>query len=126
VHTKEFATMALSQSALSDLLDALRAGGDLDVVREVLARPLQAAVVSGLSFAVGAALPLALIALAPIGVRIPVTTLAALAALALLGTIGARLGGAPAGRAAVRVTLGGGLAMALTALIGQLVGATGL
>jgi VIT1/CCC1 family predicted Fe2+/Mn2+ transporter len=91
-----------------------------------LARPLQAAVVSALSFAVGAALPLTLIALAPIGVRIPITALAALAALALLGTIGARLGGAPAGWAAVRVTIGGGLAMALTALIGQLVGATGL
>ena len=91
-----------------------------------LARPLQAAVVSALSFAVGAALPLALIALAPSGVRIPVTALAALAALALLGTIGARLGGAPAGRAAVRVTIGGGLALALTALVGQLVGATGL
>jgi VIT1/CCC1 family predicted Fe2+/Mn2+ transporter len=39
--------------------------------------------------------------------------------------IGARLGGVPAARAAVRVTIGGGLAMALTALVGQLVGATG-
>jgi VIT1/CCC1 family predicted Fe2+/Mn2+ transporter len=91
-----------------------------------LARPLQAAVVSAVSFAVGAALPLALIVLAPTGVRIPVTALAALVLLALLGAIGARLGGAPAGRAALRVTVGGGLAMGLTALIGQLVGATGL
>ncbi len=91
-----------------------------------LARPLQAAVVSALSFAVGAALPLALIVLAPMGARIPVTALAALVLLALLGVVGARLGGAAAGRAALRVTAGGGLAMALTALIGQLVGATGL
>jgi vacuolar iron transporter family protein len=91
-----------------------------------LARPLQAAVVSALSFAVGAALPLALIVAAPIGVRVPVTALAALALLALLGAVGARLGGARAGRAALRVTVGGGLAMGLTALIGQLVGATGL
>ena len=91
-----------------------------------LARPLQAAVVSAVSFAVGAALPLALIVLAPIGVRIAVTALGALALLALLGGIGARLGGAQPGRAALRVTLGGGLAMGLTALIGQLVGATGL
>ncbi|HKQ01619.1 MAG TPA: VIT family protein [Actinomycetes bacterium] len=91
-----------------------------------MARPLQAAVVSAVSFAVGAALPLALIVLAPIGVRIPLTALAALMLLALLGTVGARLGGAPPARAALRVTLGGGLAMGLTALIGQLVGTTGL
>jgi VIT1/CCC1 family predicted Fe2+/Mn2+ transporter len=91
-----------------------------------LARPLQAAAVSAVSFALGAALPLALIVLAPIGVRIPVTALGALALLALLGAIGARLGGAQPGRAALRVTVGGGLAMGLTALIGQLVGATGL
>jgi len=91
-----------------------------------LARPLQAAVVSAVSFALGAVLPLVLIALAPVGVRIPVTALGALALLALLGVIGARLGGAQPGRAALRVTVGGGLAMALTALIGQLVGATGL
>jgi VIT1/CCC1 family predicted Fe2+/Mn2+ transporter len=91
-----------------------------------LARPLQAAVVSAMSFALGAALPLVLIALAPTGVRIAVTALGALALLALLGVIGARLGGARPGRAALRVTVGGGLAMALTALIGQLVGATGL
>jgi VIT1/CCC1 family predicted Fe2+/Mn2+ transporter len=90
-----------------------------------LARPLQAAVVSAVSFAVGAALPLGLIVLAPIGVRVPVTALAALGLLALLGAVGARLGGAPAGRAALRVTVGGALAMGLTALIGQLVGTTG-
>jgi vacuolar iron transporter family protein len=103
----------------------------------VLAQPLQAAVVSALSFAVGAALPLTLIVLAPIGVRVPVTALAALALLALLGAIGARIGRVAsqlgqaarllgAGRAALRVTIGGCLAMALTALIGQLVATTGL
>jgi VIT1/CCC1 family predicted Fe2+/Mn2+ transporter len=91
-----------------------------------LARPLQAAVVSAVSFAAGAVLPLLLIVLAPVGVRVPVTALAALVLLALLGVVGARLGGAPAGRAALRVTVGGALAMGLTALIGQLVGATGL
>jgi VIT1/CCC1 family predicted Fe2+/Mn2+ transporter len=87
---------------------------------------LQAAVVSAVSFAVGAALPLVLIVGAPIGVRVPVTALAALGLLALLGAVGARLGGAPAGRAALRVTVGGGLAMGLTALIGQVVGTVGL
>jgi vacuolar iron transporter family protein len=53
-----------------------------------------------------------------------VTALAALTLLALLGVLGARLGGARAGRAALRVTLGGSSAMGLAALIGQLVGAT--
>ena len=57
-------------------------------------RPLQAAVVSALSFAVGAALPRTLMVLTPIGVRIPVTALSALALLGLLGAISARLGGA--------------------------------
>jgi VIT1/CCC1 family predicted Fe2+/Mn2+ transporter len=99
---------------------------ELSLQPDGLARPLQAAVVSAGSFAVGAALPLALIVLAPIGVRVPVTALAALVLLALLGSVGARLGGARAGRAALRVTLGGALAMGLTALIGQLVGTTGL
>jgi hypothetical protein len=42
VHTKEFATMALSKSALSELLGALRAGGDLDLIGEALALVLQA------------------------------------------------------------------------------------
>jgi VIT1/CCC1 family predicted Fe2+/Mn2+ transporter len=64
--------------------------------------------------------------LAPIGVRVPVTAVAALGLLALLGVVGAWLGGARAGRAALRVTVGGALAMGLTALIGQLLGATGL
>ena len=72
-----------------------------------VARPLQAAVVSAVSFAVGAALPLALIVLALTGVQIPVTALAALGLLALLGAVGARLGGAPAGWAALRVTVEG-------------------
>ena len=91
-----------------------------------LARPLQAAVVSAVSFAVGAALPLVLIVLAPVRVRMLVTALGALGLLAVLGGVGARLGGARAGRAALRVAVGGALAMGLTALIGQLVGATGL
>jgi vacuolar iron transporter family protein len=99
---------------------------ELGLQPDGLAQPLQAAVVSAISFAAGAALPLALIVLAPIGVRVPVTALAALVLLALLGAVGARLGGAPAGRAALRVTVGGALAMGLTALIGQLIGTTGL
>ena len=77
-----------------------------------LARPLQAAVVSALSFAIGALLPLLVILLTPIAVRVAATLIAALVALALLGGVSARLGRAPVGRALVRVVIGGALAMA--------------
>jgi putative transposase len=54
VHTKEIAAMALDQSALSELLDALRAGGDLDVVREALALVLQALIEAEAAQQIGA------------------------------------------------------------------------
>ena len=122
---RELAATVAERLLAVDPLDS-HVRDQLGVGPGVLARPLQAAVVSALSFAVGAALPLTLMVLTPIGVRIPVTALSALALLALLGVISAQLGGAGVGRAALRVTIGGGLAMALTALIGRLVGATGL
>ena len=86
------------------------------------ARPLQAAWASALSFSMGAALPLVAVALAPAGARAAVCVAATLLALALLGYLGARLGGAPPLRAAGRVVLWGIVAMALTSLIGALVG----
>ena len=85
-----------------------------------LARPLQAAVVSALSFAIGALLPLLVILLTPIAVRVAATLIAALVALALLGGVSARLGRAPVGRALVRVVIGGALAMGLTYGLGAL------
>jgi VIT1/CCC1 family predicted Fe2+/Mn2+ transporter len=94
--------------------------GILDTTR---ARPVQAAVASAASFSVGGALALLSAVLAPSDARIEVIAIAALALLALLGTIGARLGGAAPGRAALRLILWSGLAMAVTALIGSLVGA---
>ena len=86
------------------------------------ARPVQAGVVSAASFAVGAAAPLLAVLLAPAPARIVVTAVATLILLAVLGAIGGRLGGAPTMPAALRVAVGGGLAMAATALIGGLVG----
>ena len=85
-----------------------------------LARPLQAAVVSALSFAIGALLPLLVILLTPIAVRVAATLIAALVALALLGGVSARLGRAPVARALVRVVIGGALAMGLTYGLGAL------
>jgi VIT1/CCC1 family predicted Fe2+/Mn2+ transporter len=95
---------------------------ELGIISSTRARPVQAAVVSAGSFAVGALLALAAAAVAPAGARIAVIAAVTLVLLALLGVIGARLGGASVTRAAVRITLGGGLAMAATAIIGDLVG----
>jgi len=86
------------------------------------ARPFQAAWVSAGAFAVAAMIPLLAVILATGQVRIPVLVVVSLVSLAALGVVGARLGGAPKGRAAVRVLVGSGLAMAATAAIGALVG----
>lgn len=114
--------VAAALTANGDAL-AVHAREELMLDPEDLARPWQAAVTSAISFAVGAALPLSLIVLAPLSLRAPLTLTAALAALALLGALSARLGRAPVGRATARVVVGGLLAMGLTYAIGTLFGA---
>jgi VIT1/CCC1 family predicted Fe2+/Mn2+ transporter len=86
------------------------------------ARPVQAAAVSASAFTLAGVIPVLAMLAAPSGARIPVIAAVALVALAALGAIGARLGGAPIGRGALRVLIGSGLAMAVTALIGDIVG----
>ncbi|HZA08855.1 VIT family protein [Mycobacterium sp.] len=88
-----------------------------------LTNPWQAALSSAVSFTLGALLPLLAILLPPAPARIPVTVVAVLIALAIAGWVSARLGGANPRRAALRVTVGGALAMAITFGIGHLVGA---
>jgi VIT1/CCC1 family predicted Fe2+/Mn2+ transporter len=104
--------------------DALRTHAleELGIRFDRLAQPTQAALVSALAFAAGAALPLVAIALSPAPIRMEVTVIASLGALALLGGWSARLGRAPRLRAVVRVISGGAIAMGLTALIGHLLG----
>jgi len=85
-------------------------------------RPLQAAVVSALTFAAGASVPLAVGAVAPLDSLIWWVGAATLLALGTLGALGARAGGAPVWRAALRVMVWGVLAMAATSAIGALVG----
>jgi VIT1/CCC1 family predicted Fe2+/Mn2+ transporter len=99
---------------------------ELGFTESGMARPLQAAVASAISFALGAALPIIAIVASPTSWRIPATAAVGLVLLAVLGALGGYIGGAPMGRAALRVTVGGGIAMALTAGIGHLVGAAGL
>jgi len=86
------------------------------------ARPLQAAWASASSFATFGLVPILAMLAAPAAWRIQTVAGVSLLALAALGALGGHLGGAPRGRAALRVTFGGGLAMAVTAAVGRLLG----
>jgi VIT1/CCC1 family predicted Fe2+/Mn2+ transporter len=96
---------------------------ELGITDTAKARPFQASWTSAVSFTSAAIVPLVAVGLAPRDLRVAVTAAVALVALATLGVLGARAGGAPWRPAALRVVVGGGLAMALTALIGHVVGA---
>jgi len=87
------------------------------------ARPVQAALASAATFAVGAVIPLLTVLVIPETMLIPVVIATSLVLLAVLGGLGARVGGAPVAMAAWRVTFWGALAMALTAGVGALFGA---
>jgi VIT1/CCC1 family predicted Fe2+/Mn2+ transporter len=84
-----------------DALDA-HARDELGISEITAARPVQAALVSALSFAVGAALPLAVVPLAPAGVLLEAIVIVALASLAVLGAVAARTGGANVWKGAMR------------------------
>lgn len=95
---------------------------ELGIDQAFLARPLQAAWISAASFASFAVVPIVALLISPVALRIPMIATLSLVSLAALGAFGGRLGGAPMVRAALRVTLGGGLAMAVTAIIGRILG----
>jgi VIT1/CCC1 family predicted Fe2+/Mn2+ transporter len=96
---------------------------ELGISETMIARPLQAGLTSAGSFVVGALVPLLAITLAAKSVRIGLTVAITLGALLGLGALGAQLGGAPRGRAALRVAGLSMLSMALTYGIGRIVGA---
>lgn len=96
---------------------------ELGMAEHTAARPIQASLASAASFSVGAALPILMVVLFA-GSALPIAvTLASLAFLALLGGLGAKLGGASMAKAIARVTFWGAFAMAATAGIGSLFGA---
>jgi VIT1/CCC1 family predicted Fe2+/Mn2+ transporter len=101
---------------------AAHADVELGIDPDDLTNPWQAAVSSAISFTIGALLPLIAILSTPPHLRIPVTFVAVLVALALTGSISARLGGARRGRAVARVVIGGAIAMVVTYVIGQAFG----
>ena len=88
--------------------------------------PWSAAFASGISFLIGGVLPMLAMVLLPAAVRIPITVAVVLVALAATGAAGAALGGAPVGRATIRVMIGGALALLVTFAIGSLLGTSGI
>jgi VIT1/CCC1 family predicted Fe2+/Mn2+ transporter len=119
----ELARQVAEQLTAHDALGA-HARDELGISEALSARPVQAALASAASFAVGAAAPL-LVAFFSGGPRLPWwVSGASLVFLALLGAVAARTGGAPVARGAWRVTFWGALAMAITAGVGALFGTT--
>jgi VIT1/CCC1 family predicted Fe2+/Mn2+ transporter len=117
------ATQVAEQLMAHDALGT-HARDELGITENLLARPIQAAMASAASFAVGAAMPLLVTAFAPSDQLIPLVAGSSLAFLALLGALAARAGGSSIARGATRVTFWGALAMGVTAGIGTLFGST--
>lgn len=109
------------QMMAKDALGA-HARDELGLSEILQARPLQAALASAASFVFGAALPFLAAVMSPVEMVVPVVSVCALFALALLGGIGAKTGGAPIFRAVIRVTFWGALALVVTSGIGRLIG----
>jgi len=110
------------QLTAKDALGA-HAREELGISDITTARPLQAAMTSALTFAVGAALPLIIVLLSTSATLIYAIVIATLIFLAILGALGAKAGGANVLKATVRVTFWGAIAMAITAGVGALFGA---
>jgi VIT1/CCC1 family predicted Fe2+/Mn2+ transporter len=118
---KALSTEVAKQLMAHDALGA-HARDELGITDALSARPIQAALASAASFAVGAALPLIVTLIAPVPTLIWSVSLTSLVFLASLGAVAAKTGGAPVGPATLRVTFWGALAMAITAGVGALFG----
>ncbi|RZI75630.1 MAG: VIT family protein [Variovorax sp.] len=117
----KLASQVATQLMAHDALGA-HARDELGISAALAARPMQAAMASAASFAAGAAMPLAVVAMAPQASLLPWTVATAIAFLALLGAVAARIGGTPMARSVWRVALWGTLAMGVTAGAGALFG----
>jgi VIT1/CCC1 family predicted Fe2+/Mn2+ transporter len=118
----ELAAQVARQLMAHDALGA-HARDELGISEAMSANPVQAALTSAATFAVGAALPLLAALAAPAALLVPVVAGGSLVVLTALGALAARTGGAPVLPAAARVVFWGALAMALTAGAGKLFGA---
>jgi VIT1/CCC1 family predicted Fe2+/Mn2+ transporter len=121
--TAELAGQVAEQLMAKDALGA-HAHDELGITDVSTAKPVQAALASAASFTAGGVLPLLTVLIAPRSALIYAVVAVALLVLTVLGAAGAKTGGAPLGRAMVRVVFWGALAMAVTAGVGHLFGTT--
>lgn len=121
----ETAAKVAEELTAHDVL-AAHLSAELNIDETDIVSPWHAAFASALAFTIGAVLPMLAILLPPPEIRIPLTFVSVLVALALTGALGAWIGGGSRTKAAVRVVLGGALALAATFLIGNLLGASGV
>lgn len=123
--TEETARMVAREltdhNALSAHLEA-----ELKIDETEVTSPWHAAFASAIAFTTGAVLPFLAILLTPAEVRIPLTFVAVIIALAITGSISAGIGGSSKGKATLRLVIGGALAMAFTYGVGLLLGTTGI
>jgi VIT1/CCC1 family predicted Fe2+/Mn2+ transporter len=121
----ETAAKVAEELTAHDVL-AAHLSAELNIDEADIVSPWHAAFASAIAFTVGAILPMLAILLPPPEIRVPLTFVSVLVALALTGALGAWIGGGSKTRAAVRVVVGGALALAATFLIGNLLGASGV
>ena len=114
---KQVAVQLMAHDALG-----AHARDELGISEILTARPVQAAFASAATFAVGAAMPLLTVVVAPVSMTAPLVAAVSIVFLALLGGVAARAGGAPVLAGALRVTFWGAIAMGLTAGVGALFG----
>ncbi len=117
----DVAKQVAEQLTAKDALGA-HARDELGLSEITAARPLQAALASAGSFAVGAALPVLIVAFAPSASLTQLVIVSTLVLLGLLGGVAAKVGGAAVGRGALRVAFWGAIAMAASAMVGKLFG----
>ncbi|MGX5715611.1 VIT1/CCC1 transporter family protein [Arthrobacter sp. MAHUQ-56] len=123
--TPETAAKVAEELTAHDAL-AAHLSAELNIDETDIVSPWHAAFASAIAFTIGAVLPMLAILLPPPEIRVPLTFAAVLVALALTGALGAWIGGGSRAKAAVRVVVGGALALAATFLIGNLLGASGV
>lgn len=119
----ELASQVATQLMAKDALGA-HARDELGISDTLTARPIQAGLASAATFAVGAALPILLVLFVPVSALVWTVSGSSLLFLALLGSLAARAGGSPVWKSVARVTFWGALAMAITAGVGALFGAS--
>ncbi|MCB0969991.1 MAG: VIT family protein [Acidimicrobiales bacterium] len=123
IYQKRGLSPALARQVAVELTaqDALTAHArdELGIDPDELSKPLEASVVSALSFALGALVPLLVVLAVGASIRVPAVVGSTLVGLGVLGAVGANLGGAPPLRPALRVLLGGAAAMTIAWLVGQ-------